>query len=80
MVPVLAAGAAIGLLNALMVLFLRIPPIIATLGMGYIVTTLILIYNPFYRATYIASLLVFVSRYRSSGGPRQSSSWWRWPF
>ena len=63
----LAIGAGIGLLNALIVLFLRIPPIIATLGMGYIVTTAILIYNPHYRATYIASLLVHISRDRLFG-------------
>ncbi len=64
---VLAAGAVVGMLNALVVLFLRIPPIIATLGMGYIVTTAILVYNPLYRATYIASVLLFVSRYRLFG-------------
>jgi len=63
----LAVGGAIGLLNALIVLYLRIPPIIATLGMGYIVTTIILIYNPHYRATYIASLLVSISRDRLFG-------------
>ncbi|HEY9593156.1 MAG TPA: ABC transporter permease [Spirochaetia bacterium] len=63
----LAIGGAIGLLNALIVLFLRIPPIIATLGMGYIVTTLILIYNPLYRSTYIASILVHISRDRLFG-------------
>jgi ribose transport system permease protein len=63
----LGIGGAIGLLNALIVLFLRIPPIIATLGMGYIVTTLILIYNPLYRSTYIASLLVHMSRDRILG-------------
>ncbi len=64
---VFVAGGIIGLLNALTVLFLRIPPIIATLGMGYIVTTLILIYNPFYRATYVPSVLIAVARYRVFG-------------
>ena len=64
---VLAIGGAIGILNALTVLFLRIPPIIATLGMGYIVTTFILVYNPYYRATYIASVLLAVSRYKLFG-------------
>lgn len=64
---VLAVGAAIGLANALLVLFLRIPPIIATLGMGYIVTTLILIYNPFFRSTYIVSILLFLSRHKLFG-------------
>jgi ribose transport system permease protein len=63
----LVIGGAIGLINALCVLYLRIPPIIATLGVGYIVTTLVLIYNPFYRSTYIASLLVHLSRDRIFG-------------
>lgn len=63
----LAIGGGIGLLNALIVLFLRIPPIIATLGMGYIVTTAILLYNPHYRSTYIASFLVHLSRDRVFG-------------
>ena len=63
----LAIGGTIGLLNALVVLFLRIPPIIATLGMGYIVTTAILIYNPHYRSTYIASVLMHASRDRIFG-------------
>lgn len=59
---VLVVGACIGFANALTVLKLRIPPIIATLGIGYIVTTLILIYNPHYRATYIAPLLLHLGR------------------
>jgi len=67
-VPVaLAMGAGIGALNAMAVLLLRIPPIIATLGMGYVVTTLILVYNPHYRSTYVASLLTQVARDRLLG-------------
>ena len=64
---VLSLGGLIGLTNALAVLLLRIPPIIATLGMGYIVTTLILIYNPHYRATYVASVLTHLARDRIFG-------------
>jgi ribose transport system permease protein len=64
---VLAIGGGIGLLNAFIVLFLRIPPIIATLGTGYIVTTAILLYNPHYRSTYIPSLLTHLSRDRLFG-------------
>lgn len=63
----LAMGAAVGAVNALAVLLLRIPPIIATLGVGYIVTTLILVYNPHYRSTYVASLLTHVARDRVLG-------------
>ena len=48
---VLVTGALIGLVNAFTVLFLRIAPIIATLGTGYIITTAILIYNPHFSRT-----------------------------
>lgn len=64
---VLAMGAAVGAVNAMTVLLLRIPPIIATLGVGYILTTLILIYNPHYRSTYVASILTHVTRDRILG-------------
>jgi len=64
---VLGAGAVAGVVNATAVLLLRIPPIIATLGIGYVLTTVILIYNPHYRSTYVASLLTHVARDRVLG-------------
>lgn len=64
---VLVLGAVIGVLNALTVLLLRIPPIIATLGMGYIVTTGILIYSPHFTTSYIAPALLAVARGRLFG-------------
>jgi len=64
---VLAIGAFIGLLNSLTVLFLRIPPIIATLGMGYIVTTAILVYSPYFTTSYIAPILLALARDRVFG-------------
>ena len=42
---ILAMGATVGFFNSLLILKARIPPIIATLGMGYILTTAILFYN-----------------------------------
>jgi len=67
-VPVVVLiGAFIGLLNSLTVLFLRIPPIIATLGMGYIVTTAILVYSPYFTTSYIAPVLLSVARSRIFG-------------
>lgn len=42
---ILAVGATVGFFNSLLILKVRIPPIIATLGMGYILTTAILFYN-----------------------------------
>lgn len=64
---VLLIGAFVGLLNSFTVLFLRIPPIIATLGMGYIVTTAILVYSPYFTTSYIAPLLLQVARGRLFG-------------
>ena len=42
---ILAMGATVGFFNSLLILKVRIPPIIATLGMGYFLTTAILFYN-----------------------------------
>ena len=64
---VLVTGGFIGLVNASTVLFLRIPPIIATLGTGYIVTTAILIYNPHFTTAYVAPVLLHVARDRLFG-------------
>src|SRR5258708_25843804 len=55
---VLVIGAFIGIVNAFTVLFLRIPPIIATLGAGYVITTAILIYNPHFTTAYVAPVLL----------------------
>lgn len=64
---VLAIGAGIGIMNAMMVLYLKIPPIIATLGMSYIVTTGIMLYNKNFRAFTIAPLLEKIARNRIFG-------------
>jgi ribose transport system permease protein len=64
---VLLIGAMIGLVNASIVLLLRIPPIIATLGTGYIITTGILIYNPHFTTAYVAPVLLHVARGRLFG-------------
>jgi ribose transport system permease protein len=64
---VLVTGGFIGLVNAFTVLLLRIPPIIATLGTGYIVTTAILIYNPHFTTAYVAPVLLHVARDRLFG-------------
>jgi ribose transport system permease protein len=64
---VLLIGAFIGLVNAFTVLFLRIAPIIATLGTGYIITTAILIYNPYFTTAYVAPILLHVARDRLFG-------------
>jgi ribose transport system permease protein len=64
---VLLIGAFIGLVNAMTVLILRIAPIIATLGTGYIITTAILIYNPYFTTAYVAPVLLHVARDRLFG-------------
>jgi ribose transport system permease protein len=64
---VLLAGAFIGLVNAFTVLFVRIPPIIATLGTGYIITTAVLIYNQHFTTAYVAPVLMHVARDRLFG-------------
>src|SRR5260221_4860480 len=64
---VLVIGAFIGVVNAFTVLFLRIPPIIATIGTGYIIRTAILIYNPHFTTWYVAPYLLHVARDRLFG-------------
>lgn len=64
---VLCVGLLIGLVNALLVLYLKIPSIIATLGMNYIITTMIMLYNQNFRVFDVAPALVSISRYRIFG-------------
>src|SRR5882724_9389489 len=64
---VLLAGAFVGLVNAFTVLFVRIPPIIATLGTGYIITTAVLIYNQHFTTAYVAPVLMHIARDRLFG-------------
>jgi ribose transport system permease protein len=64
---VLSVGAFVGLVNAFTVLFVRIPPIIATLGTGYIVTTAVLIYNQHFTTAYVAPVLMHIARDRLFG-------------
>src|ERR1700741_501287 len=64
---VLLIGASIGVVNAFTVLALRIPPIIATLGTGYIITTAVLIYNQHFTTAYVAPVLMHIARDRVFG-------------
>lgn len=50
-------GLAVGVVNALLVLFGRIPPILATLAVGYVLTTLSLLYNRGFRIFAVPPLL-----------------------
>ncbi len=65
----LAVGAAIGLTNSIIVLFLRIPPIIATLSMGYVLTTASLIYNEGFSTFKMSPFLLTLSRGKVGGIP-----------
>ncbi len=69
MLAVAGAGLAVGLLNSLLVLLLRIPPIIATVAMGYILTTASLLYNEGFAAFSIAPTLTALIRNRIAGIP-----------
>jgi ribose transport system permease protein len=51
-------GSAVGIFNALTVNYLRIPPIITTLAVGYILTTGTLLFNRGFRTYAISPLLV----------------------
>lgn len=66
---VLGITVVVGLVNALLVLLLRIPAIIATIAMGYILTTACLIYNRYYTAVAIPPALTAIIRNRVFGIP-----------
>jgi ribose transport system permease protein len=66
---VLAIGLAVGLLNGLAVVYLRVPPIIATMALGNIVTTAYLLYNEQFTAFHIAPALLGLARARLAGIP-----------
>jgi len=62
-------GAAVGVLNAVCILILRIPAIIATLATGYVVTTLCLLENRSLSANTAAPVLRFVASGEIAGIP-----------
>jgi ribose transport system permease protein len=69
LVVVAAIGALVGWVNALIVNGLRIPPIIATLAVGYILTTATLIYNRGFTTYAVSPLLAYVASGRVLGIP-----------
>ncbi len=64
LVIVLLVGAVIGLLNSLAIIYLKIPPMIATLAMGYVLTTASLVYNQGFAAFKICPVLIALTRNR----------------
>lgn len=66
---VLAAGLAIGAANAFFVLRLRIPAMIATLGVGYILATGALLANRQFTTYTVSPALSFVANRRVAGVP-----------
>lgn len=66
---VFAATAVIGLVNAFLVLALKIPAIIATIATGYMITTLSLLYNQGFTSFNIAPALTALIRNRLFGVP-----------
>ncbi len=59
LVVVVLFGSAVGIFNALTINHLRIPPIITTLAVGYILTTGTLVFNRGFRTYAISPFLVF---------------------
>ncbi len=69
LLAVIVLGAVVGAVNALIVNRLRIPPIIATLAVGYILTTATLIYNRGFKTYAVSPLLAYVASGRVFGVP-----------
>ncbi|MEY2616795.1 MAG: ribose transport system permease protein [Verrucomicrobiota bacterium] len=66
---VVLLGSAVGVLNALTINHLRIPPIITTLAVGYILTTGTLIFNRGFRTYAVSPLLVSLASTRIADIP-----------
>lgn len=66
---VLALGAGVGWVNSMIVNRLRIPPVIATLAVGYILTTATLVYNRGFTTYAVSPLLAQVAGGRVLGCP-----------
>jgi ribose transport system permease protein len=69
LVIIAAIGAGVGWINALIVNRFRIPPIIATLAVGYILTTATLIYNRGFKTYAVSPFLAYVASGRVFGVP-----------
>jgi len=69
LVVIAAIGAGVGWINAQIVNRFRIPPIIATLAVGYILTTATLIYNRGFKTYAVSPLLAYVASGRVFGIP-----------
>ena len=66
---VVLLGSTVGILNALTINHLRIPPIITTLAVGYILTTGTLIFNRSFRTYAVSPLLVSLASTRIADIP-----------
>jgi ribose transport system permease protein len=66
---IVVLGVAVGWVNALIVNRLRIPPIIATLAVGYILTTATLIFNRGFKTYAVSPLLAYTASARVFGVP-----------
>lgn len=65
----LAVGTAVGFINSISVLFLKIPPLIATLAMGYILGTAALVYNESFNTFKTCPILTVISKGKILGIP-----------
>ncbi|HAX99556.1 MAG TPA: ABC transporter permease [Candidatus Atribacteria bacterium] len=66
---ILLVGVLIGFANGVFVTIFRIPPIIATLGMGYVLITFSLVLNEGFAAFKTCSVLLFMTRNKFLGLP-----------
>lgn len=68
-VLIILTGGLIGLVNSFLVIYIRITPMIATLAMGYILSTASLIYNRGFSAFKVAPIFFTLNRQRFLGIP-----------
>ncbi len=69
LLAVVAVGLLIGLINGALVVYVRIPPIIATMAVSYILITVTLLYNRGFAVFKICPILLSITRERIFGVP-----------
>lgn len=66
---VLGVGLLVGVLNSVTVLLFKIPPMIATMAVGYILNSAILIYSENYNFSTMSKIITFIANGRIAGIP-----------
>jgi ribose transport system permease protein len=69
LLAIVAAGALVGFLNSMMVIYLKIPAIIATMAMNYLIVTITMLIGHQFNVFAVPSILKNIATFRVAGVP-----------